>query len=1566
MGQLDRHPFDVAQPDALQLIDFLSKTYTSNQQVLYLARAAGVDLGFVNQDLNVPILWQELALAASKQDRLRALVELVRSDPNSSPFRPLLTRLLNEPRGADPADSLLAAVNAGTPEGGLLGVVVGQPPPLAPAYQKRDAARARVDEAWAHRGAGPTCLLISGDSGVGKSQFAAGVFWDSASTALRAWVPAASQETLLSAYAAIASALGCAGTGDVGSQARALIQWLASPAAGSWLLVLDDLALDPHQMWDWWPPSTPRGRVVVTTTHRDAAFDGHGRSWIRLDVYSPAEAVSYLTDRLSPHLGVDIPGSALSEAEDLAKDLGFLPVALAQAAAAIIDAGSSCARYRQRFADQATSLSVLFPEGAAATPTDTVATTWSLSIERADKIPPTGLARPAAAVCAVTHPDGVPDDLWITQAVRAYLNRHRTPATPAPALEGGANPVSIPDAEAALRALHLLSIVTITKGGAAAGVRIHGLAQRAIWDTITDVQRSETIRAAADGLAEIWPDVEKDIALATVLRSNAIRLADLDLNTLWSPPRGHPVLSRLGKSLGEAGLTSQARDFYGHLASVAADRFGPDHAETLTTRGNVALWTGVAGDASKAREEFAKLLDDRVRVFGPDDPSTLTTRNDLAYWTGQAGDPVEAVKAFTELLPDRERLLGPDDPATLTTRNDLALWTGEAGDKAGARDQYARLLDDQLRLLGAGDPATLSTRSHLALWTGEAGDAAEARDQFARLLHDQERVLGLDHPDTFTTRSDLALWTGEAGDAVGARDQFARLRPDQVRVLGPDNPRTLTTRFNLALWTEEAGDPAGARDQFAELLPDRVRALGDDHPDTLRTRCNLAQAQGMAGDLAEAATALASLLPDLVQALGPDDTDTLKAQSSLARWRAETGTGVPDGATLAPGAAPSTRTATRLGDMPLDDHTRTRLREALLQALTMPDGSAVSRIREPLTSEATLRAWLNENLDDDTLPSAVVDLTNDDRTQPMHSIDVDFGDERAYLDGPLPGEVDSFDNVESPSVDRDSPRQTSEVGSRQWRADIENHNPDTPLQVGSDYAFLFSVDPESAGAVATEDFDESLFTDESVEVLTLTVQVSSGDFDIRSEPVADLVVPRMARTPVPARFVVSARHGGACTITAAVHLHGNFVNLLHFTVWAGTAGPATLTKVGRPPDALRHLEPRDMSLILQRASRSGYECIVKAGGVQSPTVFLPITTEELAAEIDHIQHELLSVVKLRDDTGALVFQTGVQIPAPLEEAALRTLAKAGGRLFRKLFFHAQAGPDAQELGGYLRAEASDDQTLLTLQVVDKEAAIPWALLYVGDVSDDARLDWEFFLGLRHLIEQVPLGPLLPGRTLKIRSEPELTVGLNLNLRVGPDLVNSEVQEHQQRWQDLPSRRKGLLLRPRSTRTAVLDALRDPANGDQIVYFYCHASAQGRNDDTGRAAITMEPNSPLTLDELNDNAGVSIRLLRQPLVFINACESADLTPLFYTGFVPYFLSRGARGVIGTQSKTPGLFAIRFAESFFDRLFDAQPIGEAMLATRREFLDRYRNPLGLLYAVHCDIDTRIDPAMLAPSA
>ena len=193
----------------------------------------------------------------------------------------------------------------------------------------------------------------------------------------------------------------------------------------------------------------------------------------------------------------------------------------------------------------------------------------------------------------------------------------------------------------------------------------------------------------------------------------------------------------------------------------------------------------------------------RQRLQHPDHPATLTTRNNIAYWTGMCGDATGALRLSTALLPDRERVLGPDHPHTLTSRSNIAALTGMCGDAVGALRLFTALLPDQEQVLGPDHPATLTTRNNVAGWTGECGDAAGALRLFTALLPDQEQVLGPDHPDTLTTRGNIARWTGRCGDAVGALRLLTVLLPDRERVLGPEHPVTLITRNNIAYWTAQ-------------------------------------------------------------------------------------------------------------------------------------------------------------------------------------------------------------------------------------------------------------------------------------------------------------------------------------------------------------------------------------------------------------------------------------------------------------------------------------------------------------------------------------------------------------------------------------------------------------------------------------------------------------------------------------------------------------------------------------------------------------------------------------------
>ncbi|WP_460365584.1 tetratricopeptide repeat protein [Actinocorallia lasiicapitis] len=686
-------------------------------------------------------------------------------------------------------------------------LLVGVIPLAADCFQNREAA-ARLERVLS---GGDTAILtntsgcgsgvLSGTGGVGKTQLAAAHarrFLADGADPVVVWVTATDGQAIIDAYAQAAVSLDLPGRAgdDRLADARLLLSWTVTTRR-QWLIVLDDIQ-DPEDVAAWWPPADASGRVLATTRRRDSTLIGAGRRLVPIDVFTPAEARTYLTERLtSDHYTPDPaaapapdPDPAGGELEGLAADLGWLPLALAQAAAYLIDAGITVLAYRALLADRTRTLAELAPDSLPDNHPAIVAATWSLSIDRATTLRPVGMARPLLELLSVLDPNGIPQTVLTSPPALTHLNTN----DPAQVI-------------AALRLLHRFTLITHNPTALHQEIRIHQLIQRATREHPTPTTTpATTALAAADALHAVWPAIERD-HLGQALRANTTTLHSTTGATLYGPATGaHPVLFRAATSLGDTGQVTAAITAYATLHASCRTHLGPDHSHTLTSRGNLARWRGEAGDPAGAAAAFEDLLVNDLRILGPDHPHTLATRHNLAYWRGEAGDPAGAAAAFEELLADCLRGLGPDHPDTLTTRQNLAYWRGQAGDPAGAVAAFEELLADYLRVLGPDHPHALTSRGNLARWRGEAGDPAGAVAAFEELLADRLRVLGPDHPHTLATRNHLAYWRGEAGDPAGAVAAFEELLADRLRVLGPDHPYTLTSRNHLAYFRGRAED----------------------------------------------------------------------------------------------------------------------------------------------------------------------------------------------------------------------------------------------------------------------------------------------------------------------------------------------------------------------------------------------------------------------------------------------------------------------------------------------------------------------------------------------------------------------------------------------------------------------------------------------------------------------------------------------------------------------------------------------------------------------------------------
>nr|WTA00804.1 NB-ARC domain-containing protein [Streptomyces sp. NBC_00857] len=283
---------------------------------------------------------------------------------------------------------------------------VGVLPREAAAFQGRDEID-QLQAAVTNSGTAVLCQVLRGTGGVGKTQLAAHYarqVWAGDELDVLVWVSASSRPAIVSAFAQAAEELLALEPGDPERSAQAFLRWLEPKPSGServcrWLVVLDDVA-DPVDVTGLWPAKNPYGRTVVTTRRRDVAVPGHR---IDLGVFTPEQAAAYLTGFLAEHGRHDDPG----EIRALAEDLGYLPLALSQAAAYIVDADipidcpgcahGQCRSYRPRLDQRTTKLTAVLPEPGTLPDdqTSTVAAAWSLSIDRADALRPAGLARPA-------------------------------------------------------------------------------------------------------------------------------------------------------------------------------------------------------------------------------------------------------------------------------------------------------------------------------------------------------------------------------------------------------------------------------------------------------------------------------------------------------------------------------------------------------------------------------------------------------------------------------------------------------------------------------------------------------------------------------------------------------------------------------------------------------------------------------------------------------------------------------------------------------------------------------------------------------------------------------------------------------------------------------------------------------------------------------------------------------------------------------------------------------------------------------------------------------------------
>jgi tetratricopeptide (TPR) repeat protein len=558
----------------------------------------------------------------------------------------------------------------------------------------------------------------------------------------------------------------------------AVLRWLNGRSG--WLLILDNVDSENAAVAvDALVARLRAGHVLLT---------GRLARWsveideIELDVLSEPAAAEFLlarTKKRRPTAEDDKLAVAL------ARELGFLPLALEQAGAYIDERRLTFAAYLEEWRSKHDQVLDWFDPRVSHYPAS-VAVTWQTSFDR--------LSDPARHLLerlAWLGPEPIPETLL------------EVPVAEEPEESGPCDAI-----------VELASYSLVTRDDKTPNFTVHRLVQdvtrRSLRIGFDEESLLEVLSGALRWVNAAFVGEPQDVRTWPTLDPLAphVRAVIVHADAVGIPEPTGRLMSQLAQLLYAKSLLFEAEPLMRRVLEIKEGNLGPLHPTVAACLNNLAQLLKATNRLSEAEPLMRRALEMDEKSFGPLHPNVATTLNNLAQLLKATNRLSEAEPLMRRALEMDEKSFGPLHHNVARHLNNLASLLQATNRLSEAEPLMARVVTIFESSLGKNHPNVATALNNLAQLLQATNRLSEAEAPMRRALAIDEKSFGPLHPDVAIDLNNLALLlqaTNRLGEAEPLMRRTCGIFLDFTRRTAHEHPHLRNAFVNYAILLQEMG-----------------------------------------------------------------------------------------------------------------------------------------------------------------------------------------------------------------------------------------------------------------------------------------------------------------------------------------------------------------------------------------------------------------------------------------------------------------------------------------------------------------------------------------------------------------------------------------------------------------------------------------------------------------------------------------------------------------------------------------------------------------------------------------